>query len=291
MLKMLRRLIGEDIELTWLPGEKVGLVHMDPSQLDQILANLCVNARDAVSGGLGKVTIETANAVCDEVYVTDHPEARAGNYVRLAVSDNGCGMSPEVQAHLFEPFFTTKGVGQGTGLGLATVYGIVRQNDGFIDVCSEPGRGTTLTIHLPRHTVRADRPAGEAPAPTPSRGRETILLVEDEPSILRVSRRLLEKLGYEVLAAHTPGEAIQLAREHVGEVHLLVTDVVMPEMNGRDLAKNLLSQYPNLKRLFMSGYTTDVIAHHGVLDPGVHFLQKPFSVQALAEKVREALHA
>jgi CheY-like chemotaxis protein len=180
-------------------------------------------------------------------------------------------------------------VGQGTGLGLATVYGIVKQNHGFINVYSEPGRGTTFQIHLPRHTERAVGPGGEAAVPTPGRGHETILLVEDEASILRVSRRLLENLGYTVLAAATPGEAMQLAREHAGEIHLLITDVVMPEMNGRDLARNLLSQYPNLRRLFMSGYTANVIAHHGVLDPGVHFLQKPFTIPALADKVREVL--
>jgi CheY-like chemotaxis protein len=288
---MLRRLIGEHIDLAWLPGADLGLVNIDPSQVDQILANLCVNARDAIGGGVGKVTIETENAAFDETYVAEHPEARAGDYVRLAVSDNGCGMSLEVQAHLFEPFFTTKGVGQGTGLGLATVYGIVKQNDGFISVCSEPGRGTTFEIHLPRYTVRAAHAPGEASPEVPSRGKETILLVEDEPSILRVSQRMLENLGYRLLVARTPGEALQLGREHVGEIHLLLTDVIMPEMNGRDLAKNLLNHYPNLKRLFMSGYTADVIAHHGVLDSGVHFIQKPFSVQALADKVREAIEA
>jgi PAS domain S-box-containing protein len=288
MLKMLRRLIGEDIDLAWLPGANLGLVHLDPTQVDQLLANLCVNARDAIKG-VGKITIETGNVVVDETYVAGHVEARVGEYVRLAVSDNGCGMSPEVQAHLFEPFFTTKGVGQGTGLGLATVYGIAKQNHGFISVYSEPGQGTTFQIHLPRHAVPAVSPAGLPDAPAPSRGHETILLVEDELSLLRVIRRVLENLGYRVLAARTPGEALQLAREHAGTIHLLMTDVVMPEMNGRDLAKNLLSQYPHLKRLFMSGYTANVIAHHGVLDPGIHFLQKPFSVEAVADKVREAL--
>jgi PAS domain S-box-containing protein len=288
MLKMLRRLIGEDIDLAWLPGKDLGPVKVDPSQIDQILANLCVNARDAIKG-VGKITIETGNVVLDEAYVAGHVEARVGEYVRLAVSDNGCGMSPEVRAHLFEPFFTTKGLGQGTGLGLATVYGIVKQNNGFIGVYSEPGQGTTFQIHLPRHAAPTVSPAGPEAAPAPGRGHETILLVEDEPALLRISRRVLENLGYRVLAARGPGEAIQLAREHAGTIHLLMTDVVMPEMNGRDLAKNLLSQYPHLKRLFMSGYTADVIAHHGVLDPGIHFLQKPFTVEALADKVREAL--
>jgi CheY-like chemotaxis protein len=288
-LTLLRRLIGEDIELAWQPAAHLGLVNVDPSQVDQILTNLCVNARDAIRAGMGKITIETANAVFGEAYLAEHPEARPGEYVLLAVSDNGCGMNPEVQAHLFEPFFTTKGQGQGTGLGLATVYGIVKQNNGFISVHSQPGRGTTFQIHLPRHAVRAVRPAEGTPAPAPSRGRETILLVEDEPSILRVIQRSLETLGYRVLVAATPGAAIQLAREHRDEIHLLLTDVVMPEMNGRDLARTLLGQYPNLKRLFMSGYTPNVIAHQGVLDPGVHFIQKPFAIQFLAEKVREAL--
>jgi CheY-like chemotaxis protein len=289
MLKMLCRLIGEHIELAWLPGPNAGFVHMDPSQVDQILANLCVNARDAIGGGPGRVTIETANAACDETYAAAHPEARSGAYVRLAVSDNGCGMSPEVRSHLFEPFYTTKEVGQGTGLGLATVYGIVKQNNGFLSVYSEPGRGTTFQVHLPRHAEPAVCPAENAATQPLSQGQETILLVEDEPSILSLSQRILERLGYRVLVARTPGEALRLAREHDGEIHLLLTDVVMPEMNGRDLARNLLRQFPNLKRLFMSGYTANVIAHHGVLDPGVDFIQKPFSVQALADKVREAL--
>jgi PAS domain S-box-containing protein len=289
MLKMLRRLIGEGIELAWLPGPDLGFVHVDPSQVDQILANLCVNARDAITSGLGKVTLETANVTIDEASLAEHPDARAGEYVRLSVSDNGCGLNPEVRAHLFEPFFTTKGLGQGTGLGLATVYGIVRQNNGFIIVSSEPGRGSTFLIHLPRHLPKILHSL-QSTAPVPGGGQETILLVEDEPAILRVTRRLLEDLGYKVLAASTPGEGIQIAREHVGEIHLLLTDVVMPEMNGRDLARSLLGQYPNLKRLFMSGHTADVIAHHGVLDPGVHFIQKPYSVQVLADKVREALN-
>jgi PAS domain S-box-containing protein len=291
MLNMLRRLIGESIELVWMPGADLGGVNMDPSQVDQILANLAVNARDAIGGAIGKVTIETDSAVLDEAYVADHPEARAGRFVRLTVSDNGSGMSPEVRAHLFEPFFTTKALGQGTGLGLATVYGIVKQNTGFINVYSEPGRGTTLQIHLPRHAAEPMGPAAEAPVPVPVRGEETILLVEDEPAILRVTRRLLENLGYQVLAARTPREAMRLAGDHAGRIHLLLTDVVMPEMNGRDLARNLQSRYPDLKRLFMSGYTANVIVHHGVLDPGVHFIQKPFSIRVLADKVREALES
>ena len=290
MLKMLRRLIGEDIELAWLPGPNVGPVYFDPSQVDQILANLCVNARDAIGGGGGKVTIETENVLCDATYVASHPEARAAEYARLTVSDTGCGMTSEVRAHLFEPFYTTKGVGHGTGLGLATVYGIVRQNDGFIRVYSEPGQGATFQVHLPCHSATPSTPATEIAASPPARGQETILLVEDEPSLLSVNTRLLESLGYTVLAAARPAEALRLAREQGKDVDLLVTDVIMPGMNGRDLARMLLEQYPGLKRLFTSGYTANVIAHHGVLDPGVHFLQKPFSLQALAAKVREALN-
>jgi CheY-like chemotaxis protein len=198
-------------------------------------------------------------------------------------------MDTETLSHLFEPFFTTKEVGKGTGLGLATVYGMVKQNNGFIDVHSELGQGTTFKIYLPRNTAkigRATRKEADHPA---ARGNETILLVEDEPMILDITKKMLQSQGYTVRAAATPGAAIRLAREHAGEIHLLMTDVVMPEMNGRNLAKNLLSLYPNLKRLFMSGYTANVIAHHGVLDEGVQFIQKPFSMQTLAVKIRDVL--
>jgi two-component system, cell cycle sensor histidine kinase and response regulator CckA len=263
------------------------LVKVDPSQIDQILANLCVNARDAISG-VGKMTIETGNRTFDDDYCSDHPEAVPGEYVRLAVSDDGCGMDKDTRSHLFEPFFTTKVMGKGTGLGLATVYGIIRQNNGFINVYSEPDKGTTLTIYLPRFVGKGERAQTGSSRPTPC-GLETILVVEDEPAILKVTKRMLEAKGYTVLAATTPGEGIRLARAHAGEIALLITDVVMPEMNGRDLAKNLLSIYPGIKRLFMSGYTANVITHHGVLDEGVHFIQKPYSIRDLAAKVREAL--
>jgi len=209
--------------------------------------------------------------------------------VRLAVSDDGCGMDQETLGHLFEPFFTTKELGKGTGLGLATVYGIVKQNQGFINVYSEPGEGTTLTIHLPRHTGEADPAPREGGGATVSGGDETILVVEDERAILEMIATMLQTQGYNVLAAGTPGEAIRLATEHSGEIPLLLTDVVMPEMNGRELAGSLRSLHPRLKSLFMSGYTADVIAHHGVLDEGVRFIQKPFSIQELAAKVRQAL--
>ncbi|MFI5380950.1 MAG: ATP-binding protein, partial [Tepidisphaerales bacterium] len=288
MLKMLERLIGEDIHLHWQPNADLWPVHVDPSQLDQILANLCVNARDAIEG-VGEITIETGNIALDEGYCARHAGLLPGEYVTLTVSDTGSGMDRETQSHLFEPFFTTKGVGAGTGLGLATVYGIVKQNNGWINVDSKLGRGTTFTIYLPRHVNKAGPTLSDGATQSVVRGHETILLVEDESLILTMTTTMLQKQGYTVLAAGTPGEAIRLAREHAGEIHLLMTDVVMPEMNGRDLARNLLSLYPGLKRLFMSGYTADVIAHHGVLDEGVYFMQKPFSMSRLSVKVRQAL--
>ena len=289
MLKMLERLIGEDIHLNWQPKADLWPVKVDPSQIDQILANLLVNARDAIAD-TGRITIETGNIAIDEDYCADHPGFVPGEYVLLAVSDDGCGMDKETLAHIFEPFFTTKGVGKGTGLGLATVYGAVKQNNGFIDVYSEPGKGTTFTIYLPRHAGRAAQMRTEGAAAGPAlRGHETVLLVEDEPAILKLTTEMLERQGYTVLAAPSPGKAISLVREHPGEIHLLMTDVVMPEMNGRDLAGNLLSIYPHFKILFMSGYTANVIAHHSVLDEGVYFIQKPFSMKNLAAKVREVL--
>jgi PAS domain S-box-containing protein len=289
MLQMLRRLIGENIELTWAPGTSVWPVRMDPSQIDQILANLCVNARDAI-GGVGEVIIETENATFDEFYCVRHEGFVRGDYVQLSVSDNGSGMDRETQEHLFEPFYTTKVVGQGTGLGLATVYGAVKQNDGFINVYSEPGKGTTFKIYLPRYVGDGGEPVVESAVLEPKHSdQETILLVEDEPAILKMTQTMLEKMEYRVLASGNPVAAIELARQYAGEIHLLITDVVMPEMNGRDLATHLLTLYPGLKRLFMSGYTADVIAHHGVLEEGVHFIQKPFSRKELAARIREAL--
>lgn len=288
MVNMLTRLIGEDIDLAWLPGRNLGAIKMDPSQIDQILVNLCVNARDAI-GDTGKVTIETNNAACDAAYCATQADFVPGEYVLLAVSDNGCGMHPETVSHLFEPFFTTKGTGKGTGLGLATVYGIVKQNNGFINVYSEPSQGTTFKVYLPLHATKAEQTAQTGAAEPAARGHETILLVEDELLLLDMTKDMLEIQGYTVLPAATPGEAIRLAREHAGDIHLLMTDVVMPEMNGRDLAKNLLALYPNLNRLFMSGYTANVIAHHGVLEEGVHFIQKPFTMNDLSVKIREVL--
>ena len=286
MLKMLRRLIGEDIDLLWKPGRNLRPVKVDPSQIDQLLANLCVNARDAITG-VGKITIETDVADIDEDYCTDHAGFSPGEYLLLAVSDNGSGMGPETLGHLFEPFFTTKEMGKGTGLGLASVYGMVKQNNGFINVYSEPGKGTTFKIYLPLFTTKSALLPEREQDRQAERGHETIMLVEDEPAILKMTTMMLEKLGYTVLATSKPGEAIRLAHEHSGRIDLLITDVVMPEMNGRDLAGRLFTVYPELKRLFMSGYTANVIAHHGVLDEGVHFIQKPFSRKSLAAKVRQ----
>ena len=288
MNKMLQRLIGENIDLAWFPGEAVWPVMIDPGQIDQILANLCVNARDAISD-VGKVTIETDNVEFNEAYCSHHLGSLPGEYVLLAVSDNGCGMDAETLDNIFEPFFTTKESGKGTGLGLATVYGIVNQNKGYINVYSEPGQGTTFKIYLPRHRTKVDFLPENGKDQPVERGYETILLVEDESAILGMTTMMLERLGYRVVASGTPGEAIRLAQEYAGEIHLLVTDVIMPEMNGRDLAKRILSIHPHLKCLFMSGYTANVIAHHGVLDEGVNYIQKPFLRERLGAKVREAL--
>lgn len=288
MLKMLRRFIGEGIHLAWLPGVNLWPLKMDPSQIDQMLANLCVNARDAI-GGVGKITVETGNRSFDDEYCATHTGFVPGEYVLLAVSDDGCGMDGETLGNLFEPFFTTKAMGEGTGLGLAMLYGIVKQNNGFINVYSEPALGTTFKIYLPRHQGQAEESRQEERRKPVMGGQETVLLVEDEPALLDLSKLLLETQGYRVLTADTPGKAIRLAEEHPGEIHLLLTDVVMPEMNGRNLAEHLLARYPNLKCLFTSGYTANVIAHHGVLEEKMNFIQKPFSRKDLASKVREVL--
>ncbi|OGP61655.1 MAG: hypothetical protein A2V65_04185, partial [Deltaproteobacteria bacterium RBG_13_49_15] len=288
MLKMLRRLIGEDIELIWEPGKALWQIKMDPTQIDQILANLLVNSRYAIKG-VGKITIKTDNMECDAAYCETYPGLIPGKYVRLIVGDSGCGISKEALVKIFEPFFTTKEIGKGTGLGLATVYGIVKQNEGFINAHSEVGKGATFMIYLPRVVAETSTPVdtrmhGEAP-----KGTETVLLVEDEESLLDLSKKLLKQLGYAVLSTTNPNKAIQLVEGHSGPIHLLVTDVIMPEMSGRDLCRRLISLCPGLKCLYISGYTADVISHHGTLEEGVHFLQKPFSQKALAVKIREAL--
>jgi PAS domain S-box-containing protein len=287
MLSMLRRLIGEDIELTWLPDQQLWPIRMDPSQIDQILANLCVNARDACAG-VGTIIIETNNVLFDAYYCDLHPGFNPGEYVQLTVSDSGSGMTREVLGNLFEPFFTTKAVGQGTGLGLSTVYGIVKQNLGFINVYSEPGTGSTFKIYLPRFTGQSERAAEKERSRPVAGGQETILLVEDETALLNLGQDLLKILGYRVLTAGSPGEAVRTA-EDAGVIDLLVTDVVMPEMTGWELSQRLLSSYPNLKSLFMSGYTADIIGDQGILKEGLNFIQKPFSIKDLGVKVREIL--
>lgn len=288
MFSMLQRLIGENMQLTWQPATNLWPVKMDCSQVDQIMANLCVNARDAITD-VGKVIIETKNCSIDENYCKTHTYASPGEYVKIVVSDDGKGMDKETIDHIFEPFYTTKGPGEGTGLGLATVYGIVRQNNGFINVYSEPGTGTTFTIYLPRYKGETEEAQQEVAAESFRRGHETILLVEDEEQILEMTALILTELGYRVLKADSPGEALRLALDYSSEIDLLITDVIMPEMNGRDLANNLFATYPQLKCLFMSGYTADIIAHHGVLEEGVQFIQKPFRINDLAAKLREIL--
>ncbi len=288
MLKMIHRFIGEDIDLVWLPEEGLWPVKMDPAQVDQILANLCVNARDALSD-VGKITIETHMATIDAEYCVYNAGFVPGDFVMLTVSDNGCGMNKEILDNIFEPFFTTKEVGRGTGLGLATVFGIVKQNNGFINVYSEPGKGTTFRIYLPRHAGEAEINREEdTDVILPSLG-ETVLLLEDEPAILKISHAILKRLGYKVLTANSAGDALRIAKTYKDTIHLLITDVVMPEMNGRDLSDQIHVLYPDIKTLFMSGYTSDVIVHRGVLEAGVNFIQKPFSIKGLAAKVREAL--
>lgn len=288
MLKMLRRLIGETIQLIWVPGKDLWKVRMDPGQIDQILANLCVNARDAVDN-VGQITIETTTDVLDGTECDDVLNLSPGEYVILSVSDNGAGMTEDVMEHLFEPFFTTKEVGKGTGLGLATVYGIVKQNNGFIRVSSEPAKGTTFKLYLPRLSEKLERYEPLLSNASVLPGHETILLVEDEPSILQMTVIMLKRLGYTVLSSTRPKDAIRMAGEYSENIHLLITDVIMPEINGEKLAKSLMNQYPDLKCLFMSGYTADVIAHHGVLEEGVNFIQKPFSMVDLAAKIRRTL--
>ena len=288
-VNMLRRLIGENIDLEWLPSPVPISVKMDPSQIDQILANLCVNARDAMPDG-GTISIRTESVRIDKAFCAKNPGCIPGAYARLSVRDDGCGMDADTIANAFEPFFTTKPVGLGTGLGLSTVYGIVKQNQGFIDVDSRPGRGSTFRICLPRLENRAEPAAQDSPSTTPpASGKETILLVEDEPTILAIAETMLRSLGYRVLPAPDPAAALRLAAAHDGPIHLLLTDVIMPGMDGHQLADKLLETRPGLKRIYMSGYTADIIAHRGVLEEGVQFVQKPFSRAALAAKIRSVL--
>jgi PAS domain S-box-containing protein len=287
-LKMLRRLIGEDIDLLWHPGTHLWFVRMDPSQIDQVLANLCVNARDAIEG-VGKVTIRTENRLVQHENPVINMGAVAGEYVVLEVTDNGHGMNKEVLSHLFEPFFTTKDVGKGTGLGLAMVYGIIQQNHGFINVQSQPGEGTSFELFLPRYHGEISSVSAPSYYAQDLTGRETVLLVEDEPAILDLSKVILEAQGYTVLTASCPSEAIEIAKTYQDEIHLLLTDVIMPEMNGGDLATIILAYHSGIKLMFMSGYSADVIARQGLIDEGIFFIEKPFMLENFCLKVREAL--
>jgi PAS domain S-box-containing protein len=288
MLTMVRRLIGEDIDLGWRPAADLWPVKMDPGQINQILMNLCANARDAIHG-TGKVIIETRNVTLSEDFCAEHAGFVPGDFVLLSVTDDGHGMDRETLHHVFDPFFTTKGPAEGTGLGLATTYGIVTQNNGFISVHSEPGEGAIFKIYLPRcPDEAASRVSGHAPEVRRGSG-EIVLLVEDDPGLLQLGRRMLENLGYTVLAAGMPEEALEIAGEQGEKIQLLITDVIMPGMNGRILADKIQQQCPQLGVLFVSGYTADALAHRSVLDNGVTFLQKPFSLGELALKVREAL--
>jgi PAS domain S-box-containing protein len=289
MLKMLERLIGEDIEVVWQSGENLWPVRIDPSQVDQILVNLCANARDAVAN-IGRIVISTENIRIRDAFCAGHEGCAAGDYVLLTVTDDGCGMDMEVINLMFEPFYTTKELGKGVGLGLATVYGIVQQNSGFIKVDSKPGKGTTFRIYLPRHGEEAESATGGGGAVVRREpGRETILLVEDEPAILSMGRLMLENFGYHVLTAATPLEALRLASDYGGTIDLLMTDVIMPEMNGWELSRKLQVFHPGLKRLFTSGYTADVIDNQSTSKEEVYFIQKPFTMENLAAKVCEAM--
>ena len=288
IITMLKRLIGEDIELAWIPCEYTWAVKMDPTQIDQILANLCVNARQAITD-TGRITIETKNVILDIFSSKDNPDMVPGEYVMIAISDNGSGMDAEIRSHLFEPFFTTKDIGKGTGLGLATVYGIVKQNGGVINVYSEPGIGTTFRIYLPKHGGHSEEIQPVTAVKTLSKGHETILLVEDEPMIMEIAVSMLEEFGYRVIPAPSTEHALSIAGEYPEKIDLLLTDVVMPGMNGRELSAKILTIRSGLKVLFISGYTANVIAQHGVLDKGMHFIHKPFTMNDLALKVRETL--
>jgi CheY-like chemotaxis protein len=286
--RMLRRLIGEDIDLSASLAPDLGQVKVDPGQIDQVIINLIVNARDAMPAG-GKLTIETANATLDDGYCHDHVPCVPGSYIMLAVSDTGTGMDAETQERIFEPFFTTKAAGKGTGLGLSTAYGIVKQSGGNIWVYSELGKGTTFKIYLPRadEAVETETPTGLAkPAP---HGTETILLVEDEEQVRQIAQQILTILGYTVLPATNGQEALAVARQHSGTIDLTITDVVMPQLSGRELIERLVPRRPEMKVIFMSGYTDDAIVRHGPLDERLESIQKPFAADAFARKIRSVL--
>ncbi|MGC1582104.1 MAG: PAS domain S-box protein [Candidatus Acidiferrales bacterium] len=286
--KLLRRLIGEDIELLVVLNSALGRIKADAGQLEQIIMNLAVNARDAMPPG-GKLTIETSNVEIDSEFTGLHPATRPGPHVMLSVTDTGCGMNAETKAHIFEPFFTTKEFGRGTGLGLSTVYGIVKQSGGSVWVYSEVGVGTTFKIYFPCVSSGIEIATASMEPEKASCGSQTILIVEDEAALLQVTHRSLETVGYAILPARSPAEAIQISESHPGPIHLMVTDVVMPGMSGAQLAIHLAALRPEMKVLYVSGYTDDTIVRHGVLEPGLAFLQKPFSPKTLARKVGEVL--
>jgi two-component system, cell cycle sensor histidine kinase and response regulator CckA len=287
MHKMLGRLIGEDVDLRICTATDLDLVLVDPGLIEQAIVNLVVNARDAMPNG-GKLVIETANVDLDVAYEREHPALKAGRYVMVAVSDTGAGMSEDVKAHLFEPFFTTKPKGRGTGLGLATTYGAIKQSGGDIQLYSELGRGSTFRIYLPR-TLQIPKVSQSRPSPDVPTGKETILVVEDQELVRRVAVRILTGLGYRVLDAISGEDAIGVAAGEPGRIALLLTDVVMPDMNGRDLATRLTSARPGMRVLFTSGYTENIIGQHGVLDPGINFIAKPYRAEDLGQKVRDAI--
>ena len=288
MMKMLPRLIGEDISLQAALDKDLGSVQVDPGQFEQVLVNLAVNARDAMPDG-GQLVIETSNVDLDEEYCARHSHVQPGKFVLLAVSDTGCGMSTEVKQHLFEPFFTTKARGQGTGLGLATIFGTVKQAGGGIEVYSEPGHGTSFKIYLPRVEGPAGRLIQDKTDLEMPHGKETILIVEDEASVRELAVRILKRLGYKALSAPNGGEAFLLVEKHKGPIDLLMTDVVMPGMNGRELAERLIRIQPTMRVLFTSGYTENIIVHHGIVEENLNFIGKPYTMQALAQKIREVL--
>jgi len=286
--KMLHRLIGEDVELRTKPAAGLGAVRADPGQLEQAIVNLVVNARDAMPKG-GRLTIETADVELDRSYVAGHVPTQPGPYVLLAVSDTGVGMDGATKARLFEPFFTTKEPGRGTGLGLATVYGIVKQSGGYVWAYSELGHGTTFKIYLPRVAETAEAPESTTSPPTPVGGSETVLVVEDQEEVRKLTKRVLEARGYTVLAARNGAEALEIVAQHVNQIHLMITDVVMPGMNGREVARLACARRSDLKVLYVSGYTGEAVLQHRLLEPGVAFLQKPFTPDILARKTREVL--
>jgi len=290
MEKMLPRLIGEDIALTLTLDPALGQVKADPGQIEQVIMNLAVNARDAMPDG-GKLTIQTANVDLDTTYTHQHPGSRVGSYVMLRVTDTGTGIDPEIQAQIFEPFFTTKERDKGTGLGLATVYGIVKQSGGYIAVDSEKGKGASFSVYLLRVENAVTAPDLSNEAPVSVRGSETILLVEDEESLRKLADMFLRGSGYHVLTAADGAQALQVARQYAGPIHLLLTDVVMPGINGRVLAERLAPSQPGMRILYVSGYTDSFIAGHGVLEAGAHLLHKPFTEESLTRKVRELLDA